>query len=454
MQSIKEHNLKANHNPLACILLCANSVCNLSKNTIWKQITTPPTENQRHLYLYAIYQRTQFESKSQHLNGLFTVAPVCMQSIKEHNLKANHNNSPATPAVQTSVCNLSKNTIWKQITTLLLFLLFLQNLYAIYQRTQFESKSQRKKSIRSKRNICMQSIKEHNLKANHNQVSKDFNSPLSVCNLSKNTIWKQITTIKLSLVPRLPLYAIYQRTQFESKSQRISERIITRSFCMQSIKEHNLKANHNFINLSELEFSSVCNLSKNTIWKQITTVAITFGVAWICMQSIKEHNLKANHNHRWRWTCISFLYAIYQRTQFESKSQPKGRLTHNRGICMQSIKEHNLKANHNLYCYLFLYCLSVCNLSKNTIWKQITTLCLPYYSSSTLYAIYQRTQFESKSQHPQWRTRSPGICMQSIKEHNLKANHNEDGKTRKKYDSVCNLSKNTIWKQITTVQRV
>ena len=34
---------------------------------------------------------------------------------------------------------------------------------------------------------------------------------------------------------------------------------------MQSIKEHNLKANHNIDVEQELQFVSVCNLSKNTI---------------------------------------------------------------------------------------------------------------------------------------------------------------------------------------------
>ena len=41
--------------------------------------------------LYAIYQRTQSESKSQLLQVTFPNQQICMQSIKEHNLKANHN---------------------------------------------------------------------------------------------------------------------------------------------------------------------------------------------------------------------------------------------------------------------------------------------------------------------------------------------------------------------------
>ena len=34
MQSIKEHNLKANHNPTVTYWIGCGSVCNLSKNTI------------------------------------------------------------------------------------------------------------------------------------------------------------------------------------------------------------------------------------------------------------------------------------------------------------------------------------------------------------------------------------------------------------------------------------
>ncbi len=145
------------------------------------------------------------------------------------------------------------------------------------------------------------------------------------------------------------------------------------------------------------------------------------------------------------------LYAIYQRTQSESKSQPIGQPKLCPKICMQSIKEHNLKANHNLIYVHEGYQISVCNLSKNTIWKQITTSSGKSGSGVVLYAIYQRTQSESKSQLPLIVSIPFWICMQSIKEHNLKANHNILQCIISDNSSVCNLSKNTIWKQITTV---
>ncbi len=270
-----------------------------------------------------------------------------MQSIKEHNLKANHNCCSLVSCFIFSVCNLSKNTIWKQITTSINFYCGNSFLYAIYQRTQSESKSQQPE------------IAQINIG--------------SVCNLSKNTIWKQITTSFGDSILVVRLYAIYQRTQSESKSQLNCCDSSRGNLCMQSIKEHNLKANHNSRAIVYKIRYSVCNLSKNTIWKQITTICMLCKINCICMQSIKEHNLKANHNKRTTW---------------------------NQNNC------------------------SVCNLSKNTIWKQITTLNCNILQVQHLYAIYQRTQSESKSQH----------CVNCL---SISC-------------SVCNLSKNTIWKQITT----
>ena len=137
-----------------------------------------------------------------------------------------------------------------------------------------------------------------------------------------------------------------------------------------------------------------------------------------CMQSIKEHNLKANHNKQSDDVKALLLYAIYQRTQSESKSQRELPRISNRGLCMQSIKEHNLKANHNT--------------------RRMFEL---FYN---LYAIYQRTQSESKSQLLVKALSNRMVCMQSIKEHNLKANHNRTATEAFNSTSVCNLSKNTI----------
>ncbi len=167
----------------------------------------------------------------------------------------------------------------------------------------------------------MQSIKEHNLKANHNlaQLSKFI----------------------------FTLYAIYQRTQSESKSQL--------ALC------------------GLANFASVCNLSKNTIWKQITTGMVALMQPEVCMQSIKEHNLKANHNRRFYCVCILCSVCNLSKNTIWKQITTINNSTATLYFCMQSIKEHNLKANHNPKFLHPRQIVSVCNLSKNTIWKQITT---------------------------------------------------------------------------------
>ena len=374
--------------------------------------------------LYAIYQRTQSESKSQLRCAYFS----CKFSVR----------------------NLSKNTIWKQITTRPVSITSAPFLYAIYQRTQSESKSQLVLPSIISTGFCTQSIKEHNLKANHNGISDVELYTMSVRNLSKNTIWKQITTSGSTDFDRICLYAIYQRTQSESKSQPWLHGAVDVAVCTQSIKEHNLKANHNCAMSGCIDWWSVRNLSKNTIWKQITTSANTIYKIFICTQSIKEHNLKANHNSILHWYfCHSSVRNLSKNTIWK---QITTRYNHDKTqhVCTQSIKEHNLKANHNFTQILCATGNSVRNLSKNTIWKQITTYLACYENIYDLYAIYQRTQSESKSQLDHARHPDRKLCTQSIKEHNLKANHNCPNKHRPQGWSVRNLSKNTIWKQITT----
>jgi hypothetical protein len=244
-----------------------------------------------------------------------------------------------------SVCNLSKNTPAR----------------AGWNKSESKSQLQTVRPCRCC--LCMQSIKEHNLKANHNHWNLRTFWGLSVCNLSKNTIWKQITTRQRTCYWRNRLYAIYQRTQSESKSQRNNVSCINNNICMQSIKEHNLKANHNYT-FQRCKYTHLYAIYQRTL-----------------PLGRDETNLKANHNIKREFVHLLSLYAIYQRTL------PLGR------------DETNLKANHNCFLSDQLTQRSVCNLSKNTPAR----------------AGWNKS--ESKSQLDRLVNRWPVICMQSIKEH-------------------------------------
>ena len=59
------------------------------------------------------------------------------------------------------------------------------------------------------------------------------------------------------------------------------------------------------------------------------------------------------------------LYAILERTKYESKSQPQPHNTVHRTGCMQYQKELNTKANHNNFAVFMLIINVVCNIRKN-----------------------------------------------------------------------------------------
>ena len=118
------------------------AVFNISKVRFWKQITTNGSRIELTDALYSIYQRYDFESKSQQIPLTPILRESCIQYIKGTILKANHNLRASMRAAGEAVFNISKVRFWKQITTP-----FIRNsrglgLYSIYQRYDFESKSQ------------------------------------------------------------------------------------------------------------------------------------------------------------------------------------------------------------------------------------------------------------------------------------------------------------------------
>ena len=166
---------------LIFFLTCWKSFCyikyvvsNGSKILIWKQITT--------IFFHSL---SSFG---------------CFQWFKDTNLKANHNIHILDTFLITVVSNGSKILIWKQITTL-------PGWYALLI-------------------CCFQWFKDTNLKANHNDPSIPKDLARVVSNGSKILIWKQITTVLVTL--------------------RLASR------CFQWFKDTNLKANHNGVTLDNV----------------------------------------------------------------------------------------------------------------------------------------------------------------------------------------------------------
>ena len=223
---------------------------------------------------------------------------------------------------------------------------------------------------------CCKYGKELKLKANHNQFFSLILGHRVVANMGKNWNWKQITTKAVSKQQDFPLLQRWERTEIESKSQQGLNRLDRFISCCKDGKELKLKANHNSLKILRQTSFVVAKMGKNWNWKQITTGS-GFGL------------LGTKLLQRW------------ERTEIESKSQPKSLLPNLLLCCCKDGKELKLKANHNCGRAVISFSWVVAKMGKNWNWKQITT---PFYEVCQilrLLQIWERTEIESKSQHQQ-----------------------------------------------------
>ena len=194
------------------------------------------------------------------------------------------------------------------------------------------------------------------------------------------------------------LFPMVQRYKFESKSQRSSWIADNQDCCFQWFKGTNLKANHNLQHL-RIDFRGVVsNGSKVQIWKQITTT-LTYANRFIrCFQWFKGTNLKANHN------VLSFLYVFVFVVSNGSKVQIWKQITtvepRARGCepLFPMVQRYKFESKSQLSDrWEQSYCV-VSNGSKVQIWKQITTANIMNMADIRLFPMVQRYKFESKSQ--------------------------------------------------------
>ena len=116
---------------------------------------------------------------------------------------------------------------------------------------------------------------------------------------------------------------------------------------MTYIKDTILKANHNVCIEVEVFFTLYDVYQRYNFESKSQRFWIVFTSIAGCMTYIKDTILKANHNHTWSYFFEIRLYDVYQRYNFESKSQHSFLITLKRLGCMTYIKDTILKANHN-----------------------------------------------------------------------------------------------------------
>ena len=261
---------QANHNRLCYDAWQVWVVCDTAKVRFFKQITTSDVVIFWTMQLFAILQKYDFSSKSQHGNRRVGCVTCCLRYCKSTIFQANHNSALEVNPSNDVVCDTAKVRFFKQITTQLVPCADRNLLFAILQKYDFSSKSQPNQPRNFKLSSCLRYCKSTIFQANHNFLAYHF-------------------------LPRW-LFAILQKYDFSSKSQLIPALIAAGACCLRYCKSTIFQANHNGKHLSKPRGRVVCDTAKVRFFKQITTPS-------------------AMH------TLVVMLFAILQKYDFSSKSQ-------------------------------------------------------------------------------------------------------------------------------------
>ena len=169
--------------------------------------------------MFAILQKYDFSSKSQHCTPESLPEECCLRYCKSTIFQANHNLFKLTPHLNIVVCDTAKVRFFKQITTYYYYICIVIKLFAILQKYDFSSKSQLSPmmidmylvvcdtakvrffkqitthSVENNLTICcLRYCKSTIFQANHNWLCCKFTNLFVVCDTAKVRFFKQITT--------------------------------------------------------------------------------------------------------------------------------------------------------------------------------------------------------------------------------------------------------------------
>ena len=199
-----------------------------------------------------------------------------------------------------------------------------------------------------------------------------------------------------------------------------------RPSCLRYCKSTSFQANHNssaailcvsrlFAILQKYEFSSKSQLNGGHKFFYSS-----------CLRYCKSTSFQANHNHDSGQIRVNLLFAILQKYEFSSKSQPVELKVLSLRGCLRYCKSTSFQANHNLFSVMALVRPVVCDTAKVRVFKQITTRQTNAVYPLRLFAILQKYEFSSKSQLIPCKAQSIKGCLRYCKSTSFQANHNVD----------------------------
>ena len=271
--------------------------------------------------LFAILQKYDFSSKSQQATEQQKALGGCLRYCKSTIFQANHNHIPrqvratglfailqkydfssksqhvhVDKSTFSVVCDTAKVRFFKQITTAIAPIAHGVMLFAILQKYDFSSKSQRPLYSFNALGCCLRYCKSTIFQANHNSMICLIGLLIVVCDTAKVRFFKQITTNLLVHILLFLLFAILQKYDFSSKSQLFGRTFCGKFRCLRYCKSTIFQANHNQTLTEKEQTAVVCDTAKVRFFKQITTASTLKIPSERCLRYCKSTIFQANHN--------------------------------------------------------------------------------------------------------------------------------------------------------------
>ena len=219
---------------------------------------------------------------------------------------------------------------------------------------------------------CLRYCKSTIFQANHNWGCKWPKSGHVVCDTAKVRFFKQITTWTSSSCPQGSCLRYCKSTIFQANHNFcIGLSAFTLLFAI--LQKYDFSSKSQLLGWLRDNSMVVCDTAKVRFFKQITTLPL----GWISPRQ---------------------LFAILQKYDFSSKSQPARGKPVLSVSCLRYCKSTIFQANHNLILIRYLVVVVVCDTAKVRFFKQITTGGDKQQQEEQLFAILQKYDFSSKSQ--------------------------------------------------------
>ena len=143
---------------------------------------------------------------------------------------------------------------------------------------------------------CLRYCKSTIFQANHNKVVLKVRKRKVVCDTAKVRFFKQITTFLHQQVSNLMLFAILQKYDFSSKSQRHAWRISKLLGCLRYCKSTIFQANHNGTKTAQARQELFAILQKYDFSSKSQLLRSFVSLNTCCLRYCKSTIFQANHN--------------------------------------------------------------------------------------------------------------------------------------------------------------